>query len=155
MSRSRSQPSPRPEPICWECGASNTPGSSECWLCQRRDWNRYPGLQRRRGSISTPQGPRRGPMSTIAGWMIGIAVLGVAIGLFREAPGVAVLLMISVVPALAITEVKAARRRRNDDPMPPWERLARVLALTILIPVLVIIALAIALFTVCFFLSLR
>jgi hypothetical protein len=141
------------DPICWECGASNTPGSSECWLCQRRDWNRYPGPRRRHPS--PPDLPRRRPLSTIAGWMIAIAVIGVAIGLFREAPGVAILLLVSVVPALAITELKARGRLRRGDPMSAWERIARILALTILIPILVIGALAIALFTFCLFLSLR
>ena len=141
------------DPICWGCGASNTPGSSECWLCQRRDWNRYRGPRRRHPS--PPVLPRRRPLSTIASWMIAIAVIGVAIGLFREAPGVAVLLLVSVVPALAITELKARGRLRRGDPMSAWERFARILALTILIPILVIVALTIALFTFCLFLSLR
>ena len=87
--------------------------------------------------------------------MVGVAVVAVAIGLFREAPGVAVLLLVSVVPALAITELKARGRYRSGDPMSIGERLLRVFLLTILIPILVIVALAIALFTYCLILSLR
>jgi hypothetical protein len=51
--------------------------------------------------------------------------------------------------------MKASRRRRHGDSMPAWERVARVLALTILIPILVVVALAIGLFTFCLFVSLR
>jgi heme/copper-type cytochrome/quinol oxidase subunit 2 len=64
-------------------------------------------------------------------------------------------LVISAAPALAITEAKARRRLRRGDPMPAWERLARVLALTILIPILVLVALGIAVFTVYYFLTPR
>jgi hypothetical protein len=87
--------------------------------------------------------------------MIGIAIFGVAIGLFREAPGAAALLLVCVAPALAITELKARGRSRHGDPMSLGERILRVVVLTILIPILVIVALVIALFTFCFFLSLR
>jgi hypothetical protein len=33
-----SETKPSPEPTCWDCGAANDPGASECWLCHRRDW---------------------------------------------------------------------------------------------------------------------
>lgn len=29
---------PKAELTCSECGARNEPGATECWLCQRRDW---------------------------------------------------------------------------------------------------------------------
>lgn len=142
----------KPDPICWGCGAPNSPGSSECWLCQRRDWNR-PGGRRGRLIPAAP-GSRRGPASTIAGLMIGIAICGGAIALIREAPGLAVFLLVSVGPALVLTTAKARRRSREGDPMPLWERVARILALSVLIPVLVIVALMIALFAFCSFLGL-
>jgi hypothetical protein len=147
MVESRSEPRPKPDLICWECGATNDPGSSECWLCQRRDWNRYPAPRARRAAPL--QLPRRGPLSTIAGLMIGIAILGVAIGLFREAPGLTVFLLISVAPALAITELKARGRYRRGDPMSIGERILRVVVLMILIPILVVLALVVALFAYC------
>lgn len=138
---------PKPEPRCWDCGAANDPGSTECWLCQRRDWNRYPRLRTR--PAPPPDRPRRGPMSTIGGLMIGIAVLGLSIAIFREAPGLGLLLLVSVVPALAVTEVKARRRYRIGEPMSVGERILRVVVLTIVIPILVIVALVIALFSYC------
>jgi hypothetical protein len=147
-----SKMTPNPEPACWDCGATNDPGASECWLCQRTDWKKYPGLRRGRPA---PELPRRRPMSTIAGWMILIAAIGVAVGLFREAPGLAVSLLVSIAPALAITEVKAYRRQHRGVPMTIPERIAMVLILAIVIPILVIIALVVALFTYCFLISPR
>jgi ribosomal protein L40E len=29
---------PKPDQICWDCGAANAPDAPECWLCHRRDW---------------------------------------------------------------------------------------------------------------------
>jgi hypothetical protein len=138
---------PMTEPTCWDCGATNDPGASECWLCHRGDWDKDPGI---RWLPSGPDRPRRGPMSTIAGWMILIAVIGVAIGLFRETPGLAFILLVSVAPALAVTEVKAYRRRRRGEPMSAWERTFWLLGLTILIPILAAVALFVALFAYCF-----
>jgi hypothetical protein len=136
---------PKPEPTCWDCGATNDPGASECWLCQRPDWRKYPGVRPRYPATAPP----RGPFSTIGGWMVLIAVIGVAVGIYREAPGLATVLLASVVPALVVTEVKASRRRRRGEPMSGWERVAWILALTILIPILLIVALFAALFTYC------
>ncbi len=147
-----SKMTPNPEPSCWDCGATNDPGASECWLCQRVDWKKDPGLRRGRPA---PEVPRRGPMSTIAGWMILIAAIGVAAGIFREAPGLAMVLLISVVPALALTEWKAYRRRRRGVPMTVPQRIVLVLALTVLIPILLAIALVVALFAYCFLVSPR
>jgi ribosomal protein L40E len=143
---SKPDPWPTPEPVCWDCGATNVPGASECWLCQRRDWREHPGLRPRHPASPPPQ---RGPLSTIAGWMILIAVIGVAAGLLREAPGLAVVLLVIVGPALATTEVKASRRRRRGEPMSSWEWTLWVLGLMFLIPIVLIVAVAIALFLYC------
>jgi hypothetical protein len=137
------------EPTCWDCGAPNTPGSSECWLCQRRDWNRYPGVR------WPPPPPQRSPLATIAGLMVGIAIIGLAIAVFREAPGIGIVLVISLIPALLITTVKARRRRQRGEPMSTGEKLFRVVLLTVLLPILFIVALGIAVGTICLFLSLR
>ncbi len=94
-------------------------------------------------------------MSTIAGWMILIAAIGVAVGIFREAPGLAMVLLVSVVPALALTEWKAYRRRRRGEPMSVPQRILMVIVLTILIPILAFVALVVALFTYCFLVSPR
>jgi hypothetical protein len=143
-----SDPKPKPDLTCWDCGASNHPASSECWLCQRRDWRNSPGFRPRQ---TNP--PTRGPLSTIAGWMVLIALIAVFAGIFRTAPGLAIALLVCGLPAWAITEVKAARRRRRDEPMSGMERALWIVALTVLIPTVVIAALGIALFAFCMFMS--
>ena len=136
---------PNLEPICWSCGAPNTPGSSECWLCQRRDWNRYTGLRRRR---LAPAPPGRGPLSTIGGWMVVIAAIGVALAIFVVAPPLAVVLLVSAVPALFVTEFKTYRRRRRGEVVSGWRRLRWFVGYTVLIP-LFTVALGICLFSIC------
>ncbi len=136
---------PNLEPICWSCGAPNTPGSSECWLCQRRDWNRYAGLRRRRPA---PASPGRGPLSTIGGWMVVIAAIGVALAILVVAPPLAVVLLASAVPALFVTEFKTYRRRRRGEPVSGWQRLGWFLGFTVLLPI-VLVALAICLIGLC------
>ncbi len=138
-----SDPKPIPEPTCWHCLAPNDPGASECWLCQRRDWRKYPGARAR-----SPV-PARGPLSTIAGMMALIAVIGVAAALFRDAPGLSVLLFISIVPALLITEWKARRRRRRGETMSATERVVWIIALTIVMPILIGVAVVAAMFAYC------
>jgi len=137
---------PHPELICWDCGATNDPAASECWLCQRRDWRKHPDD---RPGYSALPARTRGPLSTIGGWMALIAVIGVAAAIFRDAPGLAVLLFVSVVPALIVTEVKARSRRRRGEPMSVSERVAWVIGLAIVIPILLWIALIAAVFAYC------
>jgi hypothetical protein len=142
MAGSWPQPAPSPEPLCWGCGAPNNAGSSECWLCQRRDWNRYPNLRRRRSTSE------RGPLSMIGGQMVVIAGIAVALALFVAAPAVGIVLLLSAVPALTTTEFIAFRRRRRGEPMSLGQRVGWFLGLTILFPIL-LIALGIALFAIC------
>jgi hypothetical protein len=129
-------------PTCWDCGAPNDPGSSECWLCQRRDWNRYPNLRRRRSTSE------RGPFSTIGGQMIVIAGIAVSLALFVVAPAVGVVLLVFALPALFGTEFIAFRRRRRGEPMSLGQRVGWFLGLMVLFPIL-LIALGVAAFAVC------
>ncbi len=145
MTERHSGSAPRPETICWSCGAPNDVGSSECWLCQRRDWNRYPGIRRRRPA-PVPSG--RGPLTTSGGWTVLIAAIGVALAIVVLAPPLAVVLVASAVPALVVTEFKVYRRRRRGEPVSGWQRLVWLLGFTILFPIL-LVALVICLFAIC------
>jgi len=138
----RTGPAPRPEPTCWDCGAPNEPGSSECWLCQRRDWNRYP--DRRRGRPA----PRRGPLATIGGQMLAIAAVAVAMAICVASPPVGVVLLFSALPALFVTEFMAFRRRRRGEWVSGWQRFRWFIYLTIMIPILVV-ALGLAVIGIC------
>jgi hypothetical protein len=50
---SQSEPGPKPELTCWECGATNRPDARKCWLCRRRNW--------RSGAIAVGEGPGAPP----------------------------------------------------------------------------------------------
>jgi hypothetical protein len=80
--------------------------------------------------------------------MVVIAGVAVALALLIAFPWLVVVFMASAVPAVFITEFKAFRRRRRGDPMSEWQRIAWVVGLTVLIPV-VLVAVAIALLGVC------
>ncbi len=137
---------PSPEPICRSCGAPNTPGSSECWLCQRRDWNRSSALRTR---MTPPSDlPSRGPLGTIGGWMVVIALIGVALAILVLVPPLFVVLLAAALPALFVTEFKTNRRRRRDEWVSGWQRLRWFVGYTVLIPVFTM-ALGICLFSIC------
>jgi hypothetical protein len=136
---------PEPELPCWHCGAWNHPGSSECWLCQRRDWRKTYGDPPR-----PFPGPTRGPFSTIAGLMILIALIAIFLVVFIAFPPLAIALLVFSLPAWAITEQKARKRRRRGESMSGIEKALWIAVLTIGLPIMVVVALGIALFTFCF-----
>jgi hypothetical protein len=134
-----------PEPICWKCGAPNDLGSSECWLCQRRDWNR-PAIRTR--MTPPPERPRQSPLVSIGGWMVVIALIGVALAILVLAPPLFVVLLAAAVPALFITEFKTYRRRRRGEWVSGWQRLRWFVGFILLIPVFTL-AVVVCLFALC------
>jgi hypothetical protein len=138
---------PEPELRCWDCGAVNDRGSSECWLCQRRDW----GVFRMSGEMRDPApmpAPSR-PITSIATLMIVIALTAVVFGVFRDAPGLAIAFLFFALLAWGMTELKASRRRRRGAPMSGLEKAIWIAGLLILMPVLLMAALVAALFVIC------
>jgi hypothetical protein len=88
---------------------------------------------------------RRGPLSTIAGWMTLIAVIGVTMALMIEVPGLMIVAApLSVLVPIGLIETLAARRfmsyRRGGRPMSAYEEAAWILALSVLIPTLGVVA---------------
>jgi hypothetical protein len=59
-------------PTCWDCGAANDVGSSECWLCHRRDWDK---AFRPRTRATHPDPPESRPLSGIGGCIVWITIL--------------------------------------------------------------------------------
>ncbi len=129
-----SQPRPEREIPCRYCHAPNDPGSSECWLCQRRGWRPAPGAA---PAYESPirVGPR--PTATIGGLMIVIAMIAVFLAVAAVlAPAVAIALLVSAVPAFIVTEFKdSLRRRRGEEGYSLGQKVAWFIGLTILIPV--------------------
>ncbi|MHB1560633.1 MAG: hypothetical protein ACYC61_24535 [Isosphaeraceae bacterium] len=126
-----SQLGPKREIPCRYCHAPNDPGSSECWLCQRRGWRPLTGLS---PAYESPIRVRPRPVTTIGKLMIVIAVIAVFLALAVLAPPVAVALTVSAVPAWIVTEFKDYRRRGGGG-YSPGRKFALFLGLTFLFPI--------------------
>jgi hypothetical protein len=117
----REQPMDQPEPpslLCPHCGAGNDVRATVCSACDRPlilviadDPWRAPG---------EPPFDGRFRISSL---MVVIGVLAICLGLIREVPGLAVVLMILAVPALARTIGGITRRRRSGRPVTWNDRL--------------------------------
>jgi hypothetical protein len=90
---------------------------------------------------------RRGPLSTIAGWMVLIAVLGVIMGIMTVAPYLFILVLLVAPEAVAVIKFRESRRR--NQAMSGCVVTAWVLAFTIVIPVVSIVAGVVALVAYC------
>ena len=141
---SQSDPMPNPNLNCRECGATNYPDASECWLCQRRDWRGPP-------RFSTSPKPEPSSDSGHGPALIGLTLaLGlVALGALAMVPGLAIGLLILVVPPWIGAEMIANRRRNRGLPTSATRKVAWILVLTILIPILLGVALFIAFWMIC------
>ena len=128
--------------ICCECGTSNAPDARECWLCYGTRWK---AQDQGRDPVAYP----RGFFSTISGWMILIAGIGLALGLYRLYPGYLISAVVLVLPPVLIIEIRAARRRRAGWPMSISERIVMFVLLTFLLPILLFVALLIAAYIIC------
>jgi hypothetical protein len=90
-----SKPQPKSDLVCWDCGATNDPDASECWLCQRRNW--------RSDGATVPAAPGAFPrvgLSQVSLWIAFIAGALLLLGLARAVglPQVFLLFVILVVP---------------------------------------------------------
>jgi hypothetical protein len=129
---------------CWDCGATNDEGASECWLCQRRDWRRPP-------RVPMPIKPEPAPESGAGSILVGVALVLVLLGGVVFAPGLAFGMAISALPAWAVTEYIARRRRDRGLPTSTARKLVWIAVLTIIIPIVTGLALVIAVLLICRF----
>jgi hypothetical protein len=89
---------------------------------------------------------RRGSPSTIRGWMIAIAVIGLTLGTMVAAPAVFVLLNFVLFEALALIRFAESRRR---GPMSGWALAVWALSFTIVIPIVSLITSLTAIYVYC------
>jgi len=138
---------PRWSGPCWDCGAENDPGASECWLCHRRDWH---------GSSRLPTSPKPAPsrMSDHEWPLIGLwLTLGlVGLGGVVLAPGlvfgllVTVLLMLILVGSPLVGAKIIAQRRLSTT-----QKVVRMAVLVVMTPIVLFVVLFIAIFLSCLF----
>jgi hypothetical protein len=85
-------------------------------------------------------------MSSVETLLIALALAVVEIGVARLAPRLGIALLILLVPAWAITEWEA---RRQNQPMSAPRKLAWIVGLTVVIPVMLVVSLVIGVFASC------
>jgi hypothetical protein len=139
-----SQPKPKPEPLfrCWDCGAENDRGASECWLCQRGDWRAPP-----RAPLPVKSGPS--PSSDNATPLV-VLVLGLlALGGFAIAPGLAIALLVLLALAWIGAEMIEHRRQNRDLPTSTARKVVWIAVLAVTIPVVLGVTLFTALWLIC------
>jgi hypothetical protein len=88
-------------------------------------------------------------MSDHGSALIGPALCLVTLGAVVIAPGLVIGLLIPVLPAWAVAEGIARRRRRRGLPISTTRKVVWIVGLTILVPILLGVALFIALWLVC------
>jgi hypothetical protein len=99
-----------------------------------------------KGSPMTEPHSRRGPLSTIGGWMIAIAAIGVAMAILVLVPPLFILVVLAAFEALAIGRFRESRRRR---PMPGYLQTIWVFLLLIVIPIVSVVTAVAALAIYC------
>jgi hypothetical protein len=89
---------------------------------------------------------RRGPLSTIRGWMIAIAVIGVTMGSMVVSPFVFVLVVFVLLEAVAAIRYRESRRRK---PMAAWVLAIWIFAFFVVIPIMSVVVAFTALYAYC------
>lgn len=97
---------------CPECGAANAPHDRRCWLCGRAiDGSTLP--------------PRPGPglaavghaILTVTLTLLALTYVLICVGVWQEAPGLAIGLVVIVLPPLIATAVASFRGRQQGKPL--------------------------------------
>ena len=127
--------------VCGHCGAANDADARECWLCERPIRRLMMPEPSRRTDSTTEPSP--------VGCLLVTGVTALAVVLLSVAPGVGILLLVTVVPALLVTEFHARRRLRQGRPMNRFERAAWTMLWVVFLPIVLAVALFIAVLVLC------
>jgi hypothetical protein len=115
---SPTEPNPRPERTCRECGATNEPGATECWLCRRRDWQSDGAAATAKTDELLGRRPSERPIAIaiVAGTIV-ILGLGMLLDIWQRSDfwGVGLLIATLVIP-LGLAIWARARRRPPGGP---------------------------------------
>ena len=145
--------------ICGDCRAENLPGRRVCWLCHKPIPPPLPplgtplslgGTSELVPALEVPPGLPVGsrPRFTLNSLMLLVTLVAVCFGVFRVAPGLAILLLIVVAPALFRTFVSGARRKQRGEQVSIGDK---VLAFAGSLGIMLLIAMAagVSFFTTC------
>ncbi len=116
--------------VCPECGADTLPDRTHCWLC---------GAKLAGGSTTAAASAPAPPTFALTSLMLLITLVAVVLGVYTIAPGVAVLLVIAVVPALSRTFRVTRRREREGTPLRTRDKIGTFFYSTLLASVILVI----------------
>ncbi|MFV1965194.1 MAG: hypothetical protein ACC628_07195 [Pirellulaceae bacterium] len=137
--------------ICPECGADGVPSARRCWMCDA-DLSREPEIVLAEFVDTTPDYAPAESFFAVATLFVLSAVMLIGIGLGAQAPGLAVVYVVLVLPALIGSWVRIKRREARVGHTSWSERfvtLAMSGAITLGVLGLLFAALLVALFAFC------
>lgn len=124
---------------CSQCGASNAWDSRDCWVCHAplpAELGSDVGLGK-----APPSTVGVRPTALLVPALLVIAVVATMLGLWKEAPGLAVLLAVVFVPGVLLTLASSDLRKRQGRPMTTGAKIVRFLfSVAMTIGVLVVLA---------------
>ncbi len=149
--------------VCPECGASNRPKGTFCFLCGHGLDTARPetsiGAPRSPISFTSPEpiDPYQPPTTfvptplsfRISSLLMVIAVIAVCLGVWHEEPVLGIILAVVVAPALVYTVIVAAKSKARGRRMAVFEKVGTFLA-AIVGAVVIAVSAIIAFFVTCF-----
>lgn len=139
---------------CLQCGASNASDSRECWVCHAPlAWEADTSIR----AVKVPPAlPRDRGTSYLTTTLLVVGVVATMIGLWKEAPGLAILLAVVFAPGLLLTMASSGLRKQQGRPMTGGDKVVRFLysvAMTIgvlfVLGLVAVVSFVVWLFVVC------
>jgi hypothetical protein len=130
---------------CFDCGAENDPGASECWLCHRRNWQARSASTKRRFAEEI----HSETLPSTSGRVVAVALILVLIGTLIIAPGLAIVAVVIGGPPWLAGAITKRRASRPGKPMSALGKVMWVLGLSIVSFFLMCVALFIAFWLIC------
>jgi hypothetical protein len=97
--------------VCPHCQAENQPGVTRCWMCGEA----LGDAEIVEADVVGSADERSGLSYVLTALMVVVTLITVAVGLWREAPGLSALLVVVGGPAVLITLVRLFRRRGRGE----------------------------------------
>jgi hypothetical protein len=98
--------------LCPDCRAQNPPGMSRCWLCGTSLASAKAEVEVYMAEV-VPPAPRIS--FTTMTLLVIVTLVAVALGLYQEAPGLAVLMLIVCLPGVIVAWAHDRIRRRRGE----------------------------------------
>ncbi|HEV3168281.1 MAG TPA: hypothetical protein VGZ22_30030 [Isosphaeraceae bacterium] len=132
-----------PALLCPHCGAERLPNSKLCWICHQPPVST---IQPEDVRMASPVPPQR--TFSLSSLMLLIALVAVCFGVIREFPGLGVLMIIVLAPALVRTLRSVYKGKAEGQPLSPLQKVG-TFAVSMAFVLLIMLAAGIAFFITC------